>query len=49
MRKCYGESEVTLISINTNVKDENTDEENKKEFAVETLKKISNSQWFTRS
>jgi Leucine-rich repeat (LRR) protein len=56
MRKCYGESEVTLISINTNANDEViellknlTNRENKLEFATEILKKIVNSQWFTRS
>ncbi|KLL04388.1 MAG: hypothetical protein MRERV_24c009 [Mycoplasmataceae bacterium RV_VA103A] len=46
MRKCYGESEVTLISINIK---NNLSTESKEFFIVETLKKIVNSEWFKRS
>ncbi|CAG8531508.1 5441_t:CDS:2 [Cetraspora pellucida] len=36
----YGNAEVTLISINTQAEEENLNKKNKKEFALETLKKI---------
>ncbi|MCE8167813.1 MAG: HET domain-containing protein [Candidatus Moeniiplasma glomeromycotorum] len=49
MRKCYGESEVTLISINIEAEEEKVKKENKRAFATETLRKIINSQWFSRS
>lgn len=47
MGQYYGNATVTLIPINTSTKDENI--KNKKELAIETLKKIINSQWFNRS
>jgi len=43
MYQYYDNSDVTLISINANAKDGKVTEENKKEFAMETLKKIINS------
>ncbi|KLL04384.1 MAG: HET domain protein [Mycoplasmataceae bacterium RV_VA103A] len=49
MRKCYGEGEATLISINADAKDKVTHEESKEESVIEILKKVISSQWFTRS
>ncbi|KLL03317.1 MAG: HET domain protein [Mycoplasmataceae bacterium RV_VA103A] len=42
MRKCYGDSTVTLVSINTNLAE-------KKNDLVEILKVILSSEWFSRS
>jgi len=52
MRNCYGNSSVTLISVNTTAEDKkniNNSEKSKIEFVTEILKKIVNSEWFTRS
>lgn len=49
MRQYYNNSEVNLISINAISHNKTAKEKNRRQFIEEVLKKIVNSEWFSRS